>query len=96
MAEDRPAVVIEALTRQVRTGCPYCGTGCGLIGEVAGGRLQAVKGDPLHPVNRGATCRKPTRLPEAVHAPDRATAPMWRASADERWRTGSWRAVIAS
>ena len=37
-------------TREVRTGCPYCGTGCGLIGEVAGGRLQAVKGDPLQDI----------------------------------------------
>ena len=24
------------------------------------------RGDPLHPVNRGATCRKPLRLPDAV------------------------------
>jgi ferredoxin-nitrate reductase len=78
-------------TRQVRTGCPYCGTGCGLIGEVAGGRLQSVKGDPLHPVNRGATCRKPLRLPEALSAPDRATEPLWRDALDERWRPRTWR-----
>ena len=80
----------------VRTTCPYCGVGCGLVATVEDGRLTAVRGDTEHPVNRGATCRKPTRLPEAVHAPDRATVPMWRASADERWRTGSWRAVTSS
>jgi len=55
-----------------------------------------VRGDADHPVNRGATCRKPTRLPEAVHAPDRATAPMWRGSTDERWRPGSWRTVVSA
>ena len=59
---------------RVKTTCPYCGVGCGLVAEVRDGRLAAVRGDAEHPVNRGATCRKPTRLPEAVHAPDRATA----------------------
>ncbi len=81
-------------TREVRTGCPYCGTGCGLIAEVTGGRVSAVKGDPLHPVNRGATCRKPLRLPEALTAADRATTPLWRDSADARFRERTWRQTI--
>ena len=83
-------------TREVRTGCPYCGTGCGLIAEVSGGRVSAVKGDPLHPVNRGATCRKPLALPEALTAPDRATQPLWRDTLDERFREQSWRKSIAA
>ncbi len=85
---DLPSVV---RTREVRTGCPYCGTGCGLVAQVAGGRVTGVKGDPLHPVNRGATCRKPLRLPEALTASDRATQPLWRDSRDERWRARTWR-----
>ena len=79
---------------ETQTTCPYCGVGCGLVADVQDGRLVSVRGDAQHPVNRGATCRKPTRLPEAVHAPDRATTPMWRASTDERWREGTWRSVI--
>ncbi|TML05802.1 MAG: NAD(P)H-nitrite reductase [Actinobacteria bacterium] len=79
------------MKRSVRTGCPYCGTGCGLIAEVSGGRVSAVRGDPLHPVNRGATCRKPLALPEALTAPDRATEPLWRDSLDARWRARTWR-----
>jgi ferredoxin-nitrate reductase len=54
-----------------------------------------VRGDEEHPVNRGATCRKPTRLPEAVHAPDRATTPLRRDALDERWRPVSWRAAVS-
>jgi ferredoxin-nitrate reductase len=81
-------------TREVRTGCPYCGTGCGLIAEVAGGRVTAVKGDPLHPVNHGATCRKPLRLPESLVAPDRATTPLWRDALDARFRERSWRQTV--
>jgi len=86
-----PAPPDPTRTRAVRTGCPYCGTGCGLIAEVAGGRVQTIKGDPLHPVNRGATCRKPLRLPEALIAGDRATTPLWRDGLDERWRPRTWR-----
>jgi ferredoxin-nitrate reductase len=82
-------------TREVRTGCPYCGTGCGLIAQVSGGRVTAVKGDPLHPVNRGATCRKPLRLPDAITAGDRAVTPLWREAVDARWRERTWRQTIA-
>ena len=81
--------------KRVRSTCPYCGVGCGLIAEVDGGRLEAVSGDPLHPVNRGAACVKPLRLPDAVHSADRATAPLVRSSRDERWRESSWRGAIA-
>jgi ferredoxin-nitrate reductase len=66
-----------------------------LIAEVEDGRLRAVSGDSEHPVNRGATCRKPLGLPDAVHAPDRALAPMWRDSIDARFETLSWRQMMA-
>jgi ferredoxin-nitrate reductase len=82
------------MSRRVRTQCPYCGVGCGLIAEVEGGRLERVEGDPLHPVNRGATCRKPLHLPESVAAPDRATQVLRRESLDERFRPASWRAAV--
>ncbi len=78
----------------VRTTCPYCGTGCGLLAHVAGGRLERVEGDPLHPVNRGATCQKPLRLPDAIAAPDRATTVLRRASADHRWEGSTWDETI--
>ena len=82
------------MTAAVRTTCPYCGTGCGLLAHVVGGRLERVEGDPLHPVNRGATCQKPLRLPDAVAAPDRATTVLRRASADHRWEPASWEETI--
>ena len=76
--------------KSVRTTCPYCGVGCGLIANVEGERLASVEGDRLHRVNRGATCRKPLHLPDAVHARDRATVPMMRESRDERWEPTTW------
>ncbi|MDP8942706.1 MAG: molybdopterin-dependent oxidoreductase [Actinomycetota bacterium] len=83
-------------TREVRTACPYCGVGCGLIAEVRGGRLDGVKGDPIYPVNRGRVCQKPLALPEASRTPDRATVPLRRSSRDERWREAGWDETIAS
>ena len=55
-----------------------------------------VEGDRLHRVNRGATCRKPLHLPDAVHARDRATTPLMRERADARWRPATWRRAIPS
>ncbi len=78
------------MTKGVQTQCPYCGVGCGLVAEVRDGRLIAVAGDPDHPVNRGATCRKPLGLPDAVHADDRARHALWRDSPDARFERVSW------
>jgi len=72
------------------TTCPYCGVGCGLVARVEGGRLGGVVGDPRHPVNRGRTCRKPLELPAAVHARDRATAPLLRERRDARFERAGW------
>lgn len=77
-------------TAAVRTTCPYCGTGCGLLAHVADGRLERVEGDPLHPVNRGATCQKPLRLPSSIATADRATRVLRRPSARHRWEEVSW------
>ena len=79
------------------TQCPYCGVGCGLLADVGGdGRLTAVRGDPHHPANRGRTCRKPLGLPFAVHAPDRATTPLWRADRDARFEPAGWEDVLGT
>ena len=80
---------------ETRTTCPYCGTGCGLLVRSEGGRLRAVRGDPLHPVNRGRTCRKPLELPAAVHARDRATVPLWRDDRERRFEKVDWEQAIA-
>jgi ferredoxin-nitrate reductase len=82
--------MIAAVAPSALTLCPYCGTGCGLEVEVAGGRVRRVRGDTRHPVNRGRTCRKPLELGSAVHAPDRATVPLVRASRASGFTPGTW------
>ncbi|MEA2191182.1 MAG: sulfite reductase flavoprotein alpha-component, partial [Solirubrobacteraceae bacterium] len=78
------------------TQCPYCGVGCGLLADVEDGRLVGVRGDRHHPANRGRTCRKPLGLPFAVHAPDRATVPLWREDRDARFEPAGWEDVLGT
>ena len=42
----------------IKTVCPYCGVGCGLVMEVADGKVVKVSGDRSHPSNFGRLCTK--------------------------------------
>lgn len=43
---------------EVRSVCPYCGVGCGIVMSVANGKVSKVSGDKLHPSNFGRLCTK--------------------------------------
>ena len=57
----------------VRTICPYCGTGCGLVLKAEGGRLTGTLPDREHPVSRGSLCIKGWSAHEFVASPERLT-----------------------
>ena len=59
----------------VRTTCPYCGVGCGILATADGKGGLSVKGDPDHPANRGRLCSKGTALAETVGLEGRLLAP---------------------
>jgi anaerobic selenocysteine-containing dehydrogenase len=40
----------------VRTTCPYCGVGCGLIVQPHGDGGAEIAGDPAHPANFARIC----------------------------------------
>lgn len=46
----------------VRTTCPYCGVGCGVLARPDG----TLAGDPAHPANRGQLCSKGSSLGETL------------------------------
>ncbi len=50
----------------IRSTCPYCGVGCGVLLSPAADGGIAVKGDPDHPANRGRLCSKGSALGETV------------------------------
>lgn len=61
---------------QIRTTCPYCGVGCGLIADVAADGDVAIKGDPEHPANFGRLCSKGAALAETIGLDGRLLHPM--------------------
>lgn len=64
--------------RWVPTTCGYCSVGCGMFIGVRDGRAVSVRGNPDHPVNRGALCPKGLSEHEMIHAASRARYPLLR------------------
>lgn len=72
--------------KQVKSVCPYCGVGCGMVLEVSGGRVVKVTGDREHPANFGRLCTKGAtsagalaesgRMERAYLRPSRDAAPV--------------------
>ncbi|AZO29126.1 nitrate reductase [Mesorhizobium sp. M1B.F.Ca.ET.045.04.1.1] len=52
--------------REVRTTCPYCGVGCGVLAEIAADGKTTVRGDPEHSANFGRLCSKGSALAETL------------------------------
>ncbi len=70
---DRVRLLPEPAT--VRSTCPYCGVGCGVLlsPDRAGGLT--VRGDPDHPANAGRLCSKGAALAETVGLAGRLLSP---------------------
>jgi predicted molibdopterin-dependent oxidoreductase YjgC len=64
--------------RLVPSTCPYCGTGCGILLEVMGGRLAGTFPQKNHPVSGGTLCIKGWAAHEFVYSPRRLARPMIR------------------
>ncbi len=60
----------------LRTTCPYCGVGCGVLVDRAGADGgYSVRGDPGHPANLGRLCSKGAALAETLGLDDRLLYP---------------------
>ena len=63
----------------VRTTCPYCGVGCGVVatpdGKADGTGGAVIEGDARHPANRGRLCSKGAALGETLGLEDRLLYP---------------------
>jgi assimilatory nitrate reductase catalytic subunit len=60
----------------VKTTCPYCGVGCGVIATPQPDGLVAIVGDPHHPANFGRLCSKGSALGETLSLDDRLLTPI--------------------
>ena len=55
-----------AAGKSIKSVCPYCGVGCGIVMEVADNRVIKVSGDKTHPANFGRLCTKGTTCAQAL------------------------------
>ncbi len=62
----------------VRTTCPYCGVGCGILAVTEREGGATISGDPRHPANFGRLCSKGTALGETLSLDQRLLHPMVR------------------
>ncbi len=60
----------------VKTTCPYCGVGCGVIATPRADGSVNIKGDPEHPANFGRLCSKGSALGETLSVDDRLLHPL--------------------
>lgn len=67
------------MRKEVKTLCPFCGVGCGLLATTDDqGMLLRVRGDPSHPANYGKLCPKGASAAQTVHVPSRLRHAMLR------------------
>src|SRR3989440_1134578 len=79
----------------VRTACPYCGVGCGLLASPGGRGGATISGDPDHPGNFGRLCSKGAALGETVGLAGRLLYPMLRRPDGPLARVG-WATALES
>ena len=80
--------------RAVRTTCPYCGVGCGILASVDRQGAATIAGDPAHPANFGRLCSKGSALGETLALDQRLLHPMLR-QADASLARADWDAALA-
>src|SRR4051794_36702744 len=79
----------------VRTACPYCGVGCGVLARPDGRGGAITTGDPDHPANSGRLCSKGFALEETLGLNGRLLHPMLR-RADSSYAAVDWDTALAS
>lgn len=68
----------STVAKTIRTTCPYCGVGCGVLASVASSGEISVKGDPDHPANFGKLCSKGSALAQTLGTKRRLTQPYYQ------------------
>ncbi len=63
------------MSRSVKTTCPYCGVGCGIVATRLHNGEVEIAGDPDHPANYGRLCSKGSALGETISLDGRLLFP---------------------
>ncbi|MBD3609897.1 MAG: molybdopterin-dependent oxidoreductase [Gammaproteobacteria bacterium] len=64
------------MSKIIKTTCPYCGVGCGVLASVENDGRATIKGDPEHPANYGRLCSKGSALADTIDLDERLLTPV--------------------
>ncbi len=79
----------------VKSVCPYCGVGCGIVLHVEDDRVVKVAGDKSHPANYGRLCTKGSTCSQAIsHAGRLAKAHIRHAASNDHVSIALDRAIL--
>ena len=68
-------MIAQTSTTTVKTTCPYCGVGCGVLATPQPDGSVSISGDPDHPANFGRLCSKGSALGETLSLEGRLLHP---------------------
>ena len=68
-------------TQEIATNCEMCFWRCGVLAEVADGKVVKLSGNPAHPLTTGRLCAKGCAGTALLYDPDRLKYPMLRTGA---------------
>lgn len=63
------------MAEMIKTTCPYCGVGCGVLASMDGAGAVTIRGDEEHPANFGRLCSKGAALGETTSLDGRLLQP---------------------
>lgn len=70
---------------EVKSICPYCSVGCGLLAHVENGKLINLEGDVDHPISEGSLCPKGSSVYQFTHNERRLLKAKYRAPNSDKW-----------
>lgn len=65
-------------TQQIATNCEMCFWRCGVLAEVADGKVLKLEGNPLHPLTKGRLCARGNSGSQLLYDQDRLKQPLLR------------------
>lgn len=82
----------ETRVEQIATNCEMCFWRCGVLAEVADGKVLKLQGNPYHPLNKGQLCARGNAGTQLLYDPDRLKYPMIRTGkrGEGKFRRVSW------
>ena len=77
---------------QIATNCEMCFWRCGVLAEVADGKVVKLQGNPDHPLTKGRLCARGNAGTELLYDPDRLKQPLLRTGArgEGKFKPISW------